>query len=155
MLKRAPCHVLVAGLISVSLAACDRTEPAASHEAANVAAAQPAAPTLPTATPTPAPAPIDPPARLTARGTAPDWSAKIDGGFLMYITRDFPQGTRIAVKRTATRDTVAYAGSIDGKPILLTLAAGPCSDGQEDKVWAYTATREIGPDVQRGCAGGG
>jgi hypothetical protein len=80
--------------------------------------------------------------------------ADIDGTVLTYSTPDFPAGAKITVARRAGPDFVEFAGTLDGKPLTLRIAAGPCSDGMSDRVYPYAVTREIGPDIERGCARG-
>jgi uncharacterized membrane protein len=94
------------------------------------------------------------PARLRATGTEPFWGVDIDGTALTYSTPDFPAGTKITVTRRAGPDFVEFAGTLDGKPLTLRIVAGPCSDGMSDRVYPYAVTREIGPDIERGCARG-
>lgn len=149
MLLAVPLATLLA---SLPLAAC-HGPPADAADAPATPAAATSVASAPAATPTPADPPIDPPSDFKAIGTEPFWSASIAGSNLVYSTPDFPAGMRIVVSRKVTAESVEYAGILDGKPLSLTLRAGPCSDGMSDKVYRYSATREIGPDVQRGCAG--
>lgn len=128
-----------------------------------IAACHPAAPPPPVddtakdaaAQPDPAPKPsVKPaiPARLRATGTEPFWGAVIDGTVLTYSTPEFPNGIRITVSRADKPGSAVFAGVLDGKPLTLTVAPGTCSDGMSDKVYSFTALREIGPDSARGCA---
>lgn len=94
------------------------------------------------------------PARLRATGTEPFWGADIEGATLTYSMPDFPAGAKITVARRAGPDFVEFTGTLDGKPLTLRVVAGPCSDGMSDRVYPYAVTREIGPDMERGCARG-
>ena len=94
------------------------------------------------------------PARLRATGTEPFWGADVAGTTLTYSTPDFPAGAKITVARRAGPDFVEFTGTLDGKPLTLRVIAGPCSDGMSDRVYPYAVTREIGPDMERGCARG-
>lgn len=96
------------------------------------------------------------PAQLRALGTEPFWNADIDGTTLTYRTPEFPGGIRITVSRTDGQGPdgpqTVFSGTLDGKPLALTVSSGTCGDGMSDRVYALTAVREIGPDIQRGCA---
>lgn len=105
--------------------------------------------------PPPAPRPSNKPAipvTLRATGTEPFWGAMIDGAVLTYSTPEFPNGIRITVSRADKPGSAVFTGALDGKPLTLTVAPGTCSDGMSDKVYSFTALREIGPDSARGCA---
>ncbi|MDF8331952.1 COG3650 family protein [Novosphingobium cyanobacteriorum] len=130
-----------------------------------VAACHPAAPPPPVddtardAAPQPDPAPSPKaaakpaiPAKLHATGTEPFWGAIVDGAVLTYSTPEFPNGIRITVSRAEKPGSAVFTGALDGKPLTLTVAPGTCSDGMSDKVYSFTALREIGPDSARGCA---
>lgn len=92
------------------------------------------------------------PARLHALGTEPFWSIDVDGDTLVYATPEVERGVRITITRRAGPEGTVIAGTVDGKPLTLTVAAGPCGDGMSDRVYAYTVTRQLGPDIARGCA---
>lgn len=95
------------------------------------------------------------PARLRATGTEPFWGAAIDGPGLVYTTPEFPAGMRVTVIRRDGPGRAIFTGTLDGKPLTLTIERGPCSDGMSDTIYPMTARREIGPDIERGCAKGG
>lgn len=92
------------------------------------------------------------PARLRATGTEPFWGAVLDGATLTYSTPDFPAGIRITVARRDSATGATFTGALDGKPLALTIAPGACSDGMSDRIYSFTAVREIGPEIARGCA---
>lgn len=139
---------------ALSLAACSpasESPPAATDGPSEAPVPMAAAEPTPVPAPKPSPAP-QVPARFRATGTEPFWGAKVDGGALTYSTPEFPDGTVVEVTRKQAGDSVIFSGTLDGKPLELAISAGPCSDGMSDRVYDWTATRTIGPDVQRGCA---
>lgn len=112
---------------------------------------------LPTTPPTAAPSPSGAaaqaiPTRLRAVGTEPFWAARIEGGKLTYMTPDYPEGFTVDAQRRATGSGVEYSGAIDGKPFVMSVTPGTCSDGMSDEVYPFAVTRTIGPDRQKGCA---
>lgn len=145
--------VLVAAAAALVLGACSDTSAPAPPTGAPASDAPVPSSGIVVPTPTPAPSPPpDVPERLRAVGTEPFWAADVDGASLVYKTPEFPEGTRVAVTRRREGDTVTLSGALAGKPFSLRIGAGPCSDGMSDEVYPFTATREIGPDIQRGCA---
>lgn len=124
--------------------------------------ASPAPDIVATAPPTASPVPSPPasmtpgglalPARFTALGTEPFWAAKVDGAQLTYTTPDDQIGQPITVARTSQRDRLELAGTLAGKRLMLTVSAGPCSDGMSDTVYPFAVRRRLGDDEQRGCA---
>lgn len=130
------------------LGACHKaTIPPVDDTATNVAA-------MPAPTPTPdaKPQPSPVPAKFQATGTEPFWGASVDGATLTYTTPEFPNGIRITVARRDSGGSADYSGTLDGKPLTLKVAPGQCSDGMSDRIYPFTAVREIGPDIARGCA---
>jgi len=137
-------------LLAGALYACHRAPaPPTLDDTADSDAAAPA-----TQAPTPAAKPrTTVPGKLRATGTEPFWSVAIDGNRLVYSTPDYPNGIRVsAMRREADGGKVTYTASLDGKPLSLEIAVGACSDGMSDKVYTFTAIRQIGPDIARGCA---
>ena len=110
----------------------------------------------PTASPSKAPAPVAAglglPDTFTALGTEPFWAAKVAGDRLTYMTPEDQAGQTIAVDREDGAELVELSGTLAGKPLALTIAKGPCSDGMSDVVYRWSVERRLGDDVQRGCA---
>lgn len=102
----------------------------------------------------PPPAPPSPsvPATLTALGTEPFWSARIDSGMLAYATPDAPEPQPVPVTRREGEGKATFSATAEGKVLVLEIAPGSCSDGMSDTVYPMTAIRRLGEDVQRGCA---
>lgn len=156
--------VWFAGLAGALVAGCKGAAPVPEDDTSQGAGTDTA---IAVASPTPAVAPtarsgsnaamgqaLALPARLRATGTEPFWGADVEGTTLTYSTPDFPAGAKITVARRAGPDFVEFTGTLDGKPLTLRVVAGPCSDGMSDRVYPYAVTREIGPDMERGCARG-
>jgi uncharacterized membrane protein len=145
-------------LALVALAGCHRQAPQPVDDTARDAAALPDPARVPAPPVATAPSVLPPkagavvPERIRAVGTEPFWSAWIRGTALTYSTPDFPAGIRITVARRDGSGGATFAGTIDGKPLMLEIKPGACSDGMSDRIYDFTAVREIGPDVARGCA---
>lgn len=156
MMARRP---FLCALAACLAAGCSGEEPrsgqsdaAATASPATAPGTAPASPVAAaTATPPAEPAPAIP-SGLRVTGTEPFWSAEIEGRDLLYKTPEFPGGTRVAVTRRVVGRNVEFSGVLGGRPLMLRIASGPCSDGMSDKIYPLTAEREIGPDIQRGCA---
>jgi len=142
------CAFLAAG-------ACHRAAvPPVDDTASDVAALPGPAPAPARSHPSPgrAPVPAPVPAKFKATGTEPFWGAAVDGATLVYTTPEFANGIRITVTRRDSAGSAEYAGTLDGKPLSLKVTPGPCSDGMSERIYRFTAVREIGPDIARGCA---
>lgn len=143
-------------LIALALAGCSREpapEPLPSDSAVEAPPAMASA--LPSETPESAPPQIAAPklpVKFRATGTEPFWGAEVAGSILRYSTPEFPDGTPVPVTRNVKDGAVVFSGTIDGKPIELAVTAGPCSDGMSDTIYPWSASRTIGPDIERGCA---
>lgn len=95
------------------------------------------------------------PGSFTAVGTEPFWSAKVDGERLTYMTPENQAGRTITVERSSSasgRPTVSLRGQLEGKPLVLILSAGPCSDGMSDTRHPFAAERRLGQNIVHGCA---
>lgn len=148
--------IIPLALVALALAACSRApEPAPTASESAVEAPPAMASAAPAATPVPAPtqaAAPTLPARFRATGTEPFWGAEVAGSTLRYSTPEFPDGAAVPVTRSIKDGAVVFSGTIDGKPIELAVSAGPCSDGMSDTIYPWSASRTIGPDIERGCA---
>jgi uncharacterized membrane protein len=85
-------------------------------------------------------------------GTEPFWGGTVTSDEIVYSTPDNQSGEPIAVTVRFEGDQEIYSGSLHGRPFVLTLTAGPRSDGMSDNVHAYTATLEVDGETRRGCA---
>ncbi len=168
---------LASTLSLLALCACESREPAAVEPVANEAANQSAAAAPPAAAPVPAaaPAPSSSPAtpapppdghlgstkaageRWSGRGyrligTEPFWGGTVSPTEIVYSTPENQEGERIAVEATFAPERAVYTGRLDGRPFVLTLTPGPCSDGMSDNVHAYTARLQVRGESRQGCA---
>lgn len=134
------------------LAACDRApEPPPSNQAAP--AGTPAVPASPAnaASPLPATHPWSP-SGYALSGTAPAWGGTVTGNSIRYMVPEDQFGRVIETRVANAADSETYSGMHRGRPFVLTLTAGPCSDGVSDHVYAFTARLEVGGETRRGCA---
>lgn len=98
------------------------------------------------------PAPIAENEMLHFIGTEPFWGGEVNGARLTYSTPDNQAGTTIMVARSMAPGSVAFSGTLDGKPFALSIATPQCSDGMSDRRYPFTATLEVGGEVRHGCA---
>ena len=131
--------------------------PAEALPEANLAEAPAPAPPVaapPAATPAPAPKPAAAWSKSGYRlvGTEPFWGGTVKGARILYMTPENQAGEPVAATAAYGASLEAYRGTLEGKPFVLTLTAGPCSDGMSDKVHAFTATLQVRGETRNGCA---
>ncbi len=85
-------------------------------------------------------------------GTEPFWGGTVTPDEIIYSTPENQQGETIAVTLAYGPDREVYSGQLGGRPFVLTLTDGPCSDGMSDNVHRFTATLEVDDETRRGCA---
>lgn len=85
-------------------------------------------------------------------GTEPFWGGTVTGTKILYQTPEDQAGAAVAATASYGPAGELYSGSLGGKPFILTLTKGPCSDGMSDKVHAYTAALQVGGEARQGCA---
>ena len=85
-------------------------------------------------------------------GTEPFWGGTVSATEIVYTTPENQQGDRIAVTAAYGPSSETYSGTLDGRPFLLTLTAGPCSDGMSDNEHAYSAQLRVRGETRQGCA---
>ena len=85
-------------------------------------------------------------------GTEPFWGGRVSGAQLTYSTPEKPDGDAIPVKRFAGRGGVSWSGTWQGKPFVLAVTEGACSDGMSDRTYPFTATLEVAGEQRQGCA---
>lgn len=92
------------------------------------------------------------PGNLTALGTEPFWSAKIDSDTLTYSTPESPDGVTMPVERSDQSDQTSFTAKLDDKTLVLEVKRETCSDGMSDAVYPMTVALSIDGDPQQGCA---
>ncbi len=139
--------VLAAG---AALAGCQPAadqQPVAEETTTSAEKATPQATAIPQAT---APAPAE--ERFVALGTEPFWSVEVSPGQLRYSTPEDIPGEIFDALRSEDGAGIAYIGTLKGQKAALRIAAGECSDGMSDTVYAYRATFTLAAQELRGCA---
>jgi uncharacterized membrane protein len=175
LVNRNGCRGLALALFAATLGACEAPEPATGENDASSGSAEPApsraeegvapagsnvaASAAPGAGPPPAPSPPKAPAaapwsvsgyRLV--GTEPFWGGTVSPERIVYMTPENQAGERVSVDAGYGPAREIYTGALEGRPFILTLTKGPCSDGMSDKVHAFTATLQVGGETRQGCA---
>lgn len=140
------------------LAGCQADQDTQHNGASQVASEAPLpapAPAAPRSNPAPTADTPGEPARairFRALGTEPFWSIEVIGNRLRYSSPE--QIEAIAVDATIAVDgkRTSYAGILQGKPVVLTIDPGECSDGMSDRIYPYTASFTWGDRTEHGCA---
>ena len=154
-----------AAALGLALAACGSDEPERNRAEAPEAPEAPAAPASGTAAapapaeaPAPAPDPKAPPPPAWSKtgyrliGTEPFWGGTAKGGRILYSTPENQAGEPVAATVATGASRQTWRGTLSGRPFVLTLTPGPCSDGMSDNVHALTATLEVRGETRHGCA---
>lgn len=134
------------------LSAC-RAQPVTNKVAQNVGEADAVA-TAPAnlAEPVAAPPAAQPTARYIFTGTEPFWGGTVDGLTIHYQTPEDQAGKTIAATMTKEGATSRYSGELDGKPFILKLTPGTCSDGMSDTTYPLHAALAVRGEPRQGCA---
>lgn len=85
-------------------------------------------------------------------GNEPFWGGTIQGDTMVWTTPENPDGVAIAVTRFAGNGGLGWSGSLDGEPVDVLIASGPCSDGMSDRKYPYSTAVSIGERRVFGCA---
>lgn len=143
--------------LSLLLAACNPPQPSSDAsprpEAATPAvtpAAMPAA-EVPMAKRAPGQENADPLQIFRAFGTEPFWNVNVEGDTLTYTTPEEQVGVVMQGARRALEEGVELSGSREGKPFVLSVSAGLCSDGMSDNQYELNATFRYGNIDYKGC----
>ena len=140
-------------VLTVLLLAACRAEPVTDQPVENVANTGAGGPTPAHSAAPSAPAPAaSPTARYRFTGTEPFWGGTIDGTTIIYKTPDDQAGETITATVTTEGTTTRYAGTLDGKPFILKLTPGTCSDGMSDTVYPLHAVLAVRGEPRQGCA---
>ena len=87
-----------------------------------------------------------------AFGTEPFWNVNVDGDTLTFTTPDDQAGIAMQGTRRTRGDTLELSGTHGGKPFVLEVSPGECSDGMSDNDFDHTAEFRIGDTTYTGCA---
>lgn len=139
-------------LTTLLLAAC-RAEPDANGAEENISDAEVVATASGNLTePVAAPPAAPPTARYRFTGTEPFWGGTIDGPTILYQTPRDQAGKTIIATVSQEGVTTRYDGTLDGKPFILKLTRGTCSDGMSDTVYPLHAVLAVRGEPRKGCA---
>ena len=138
--------------LSLLLVACQPSQPPAdpAPPAAVVAPATPAAET-PSAKRVPGQENVEPLRIFRAFGTEPFWGVNVEGTRLTYTTPENQAGVVMEGTRKTLADGVEISGQHDGKPFVLTVSNGTCSDGMSDNTYSMVSTFRYGDIDYKGC----
>ena len=138
--------------LSLLLVACQPSQPPAdpAPPAAVVAPATPAAET-PSAKRVPGQEAVEPLRIFRAFGTEPFWGVNVEGTRLTYTTPENQAGVVMEGTRKTLADGVEISGQHDGKPFVLTVSNGTCSDGMSDNTYRLVASFRYGEIDYKGC----
>lgn len=144
--------------LSLLLVACNPSQPPA-EPAAPAEAVAPAGPAAPAPPATEAPAAkrvagqehADPLRIFRAFGTEPFWGVNVEDARLTYTTPEDPAGVVMQGTRKTLDDGVEISGQHDGKPFVLTVSRGTCSDGMSENTYSLVSTFRFGEIDYKGC----
>ena len=138
--------------LSLLLVACQPSQPPAdpAPPAAVVAPATPAAET-PSAKRVPGQENVEPLRIFRAFGTEPFWGVNVEDTRLTYTTPENQAGVVMEGTRKTLADGVEISGQRDGKPFVLTVSNGTCSDGMSDNTYSMVSTFRYGDIDYKGC----
>ena len=86
-----------------------------------------------------------------AFGTEPFWNVNVEDTRLTYTTPEDQAGVVMVGTRRALADGVEITGERDGKPFVLTVSSGTCSDGMSDNTYSLVSTFRFGDVDYKGC----
>jgi uncharacterized membrane protein len=150
-----PIRLSLAAASLIAFAACGQRDPVAPG---NEAAATPAdaAPAASASAPSPQPQPPRTgPWSATGyalTGARPFWGGSLTGTTIRYMTPEDQFGDVIETRVAYLPDRETYSGAWRGRPFVLTLRRGPCSDGLSDQVYAFSAGLDLAGGSRSGCA---
>ena len=142
--------------LSLLLVACNApqpsSEPSPQPEAAEPAAiSAPPVAEAPMAKRAPGQENADPLQIFRAFGTEPFWNVNVEDATLTYTTPEDQAGVVMQGTRRALEEGVELSGSHDGKPFVLTVSAGECSDGMSDNRYTLVSAFRYGDIDYKGC----
>ena len=141
--------------LSLLLAACTPSQPPAdpAPTADAVTPVVPASPAAeaPSAKRVPGQEDVEPLRIFRAFGTEPFWGVDVEDTRLTYTTPENQVGVAMEGTRKTLADGVEISGQHDGKPFMLTVSGGTCSDGMSDNTYRLVATFRFGEIDYKGC----
>ena len=135
--------------LSLLLVACQPSLPPA-DPVPPAAVVAPAAET-PSAKRVPGQENVEPLRIFRAFGTEPFWGVNVEDTRLTYTTPENQAGVVMEGTRKTLADGVEISGQHDGKPFVLTVSNGTCSDGMSDNTYSLVATFRYGDIDYKGC----
>lgn len=85
-------------------------------------------------------------------GTEPFWGGDVTGDRLTWTTPEKIDGVTTRVTRFAGRGGLGFTGTLDGRPLTMTVTPGACSDGMSDRSYPFTVSVQLGQDpLLTGC----
>jgi uncharacterized membrane protein len=85
-------------------------------------------------------------------GTEPFWGGSVTGTTIRYMVPEDQFGDVVETDVAYAAESETYSGRYRGRPFVLTLARGACSDGMSDRTYAFNATLQVLGETRRGCA---
>ena len=142
--------------LSLLLVACNAPQPSSEpspqpEAAAPAATSAPPVAEAPMAKRAPGQENADPLQIFRAFGTEPFWNVNVEDATLTYTTPEDQAGVVMQGTRRALEEGVELSGSHDGKPFVLTVTGGLCSDGMSDNQYELNASFRYGDIDYKGC----
>ena len=142
--------------LSLLLVACNAPQPSSEpspqpEAAAPAATSAPPVAEAPMAKRAPGQENADPLQIFRAFGTEPFWNVNVEDATLTYTTPEEQAGVVMQGTRRALEEGVELSGSHDGKPFVLTVSAGECSDGMSDNRYTLVSAFRYGDIDYKGC----
>ena len=119
--------------------------PSAGTAAPPPAAPRPAAPLVPRTAPWSA-------TGYAFNGTEPFWGGSVTGTTIRYMVPEDQFGDVVETDVAYAAESEIYTGSYRGRPFVLVLTRGACSDGMSDRTYAFNASLQVLGETRRGCA---
>ena len=85
-------------------------------------------------------------------GTKPFWGGTVTGTSIRYMTPENQFGDVVDTRLSFAPGREVYRGTLGGRPFVLTLSRGPCSDDMSDRAYVFSAILEVRGETRCGCA---
>jgi uncharacterized membrane protein len=90
--------------------------------------------------------------RFKAIGTEPFWSLEVLDVKMIYTSPENEAGIAFTSTPSTDGKLLRFSGTLQDKPVVLTIEAGTCSDGMSDRAYSHKATFTWGDRTEQGCA---